>query len=565
MLEEEIIELLENSGIRTSKEILEVPPQEEFGDIAFPCFDLAKIEKKNPQLIAEDIAKKIKISKNSLISKVESKGGYVNFFFNYLTLSKIILKNIIGKKGKYGSSAIGKNKKIVIDFSAPNIGKPMHVGHIRSTIIGDSLIKIYDFLGYKTIGINYLGDIGLHIGKIIVAYELWLNKKALKQDPIKELLRLYVKFCKQEKIEFQEGQDEEFGGNEWTDKAKEKLRLLESGDKRTIEVWHEIIKESKKGFDRVYKLLNVGFDEITGQSKFSDMGKEIVLEGVKKGIAKQEEDNAIYIELEKIPKKYILRSNGTASYITQDIGAAVERYEKYKFDKMIYVTDYRQESHFHQLFEILERFGYSFHDKCIHLPFGTVNFGKEIMSTREGKVVFLEDVLKKTIEKAEDEIRKRKTKGDAEKIGISSIKYIILKNDPIKDVEFSWESALSFEGNAGPYLQYAYTRCSGILGKSKKWKPSYSARELTNCEKTLVKILSRFPKIVEQSSNDLRPNYVCNYVYELAVAFNNFYENCPVIKAEKKIKNFRLTLVKSAQTVLKNCLELLGIEPVEKM
>jgi arginyl-tRNA synthetase len=332
-------------------------------------------------------------------------------------------------------------------------------------------------------------------------------------------------------------------------------------------IWNEIIKESKIGFDRVYKILDVRFDEIVGQSKFSNKGKKVISEAIKKKLVIKENDGAVYVDFqnEKIPKKYILRSNGTASYITQDIGAAVERYEKYNFDKMIYVTDYRQELHFQQLFEILNKFGYSFYSKCIHVPFGTVNFGKEIMATRVGKIILLEDLLKKTIEKAHDEIKKRKTKGDATKIGVGAIKYIILRNEPIKDVEFSWKSALNFEGDSGPYLQYAHTRCSGILRKSKNLKLSYSIKQLTDQEKRLLKMLSMFPETVEQAAINLKPSQICNYVYDLATSFNEFYEKCPVIKAEKELKNFRLTLVNATAIVLKNALNLIGIEAVDKM
>ena len=484
------------------------------GDFAFPCFKLSSIFKKSPVEIAKQLEKEIK--PKSPLKQIKAQGPYLNFFID----KNIIIQKLFDSVDEnYGKSNYGKGKKVAIDFSAPNIGKPMHVGHIRSTIIGDSFIRAFDYQGYETIGINYLGDIGLHIGKLIVAWELWLDRKALKQDPIEELLRLYVKFCKEEKSEIQEGAEEaddaaNYENNEWTKKAKEKLKLIELGDKKANKIWEEIRKASGKGFDRVYKILNVNFTETTGQSKFSDAGKEIVLNALKKGIAKTDETGAVYIEFPKetnLPKKYVLRSNGTASYITQDIGAAVERYKKYKFDKMIYETDYRQTLHFQQLFKILEMFGYNFSEKCQHIGHGTINFGKEIFATREGKIILLEDVLKKTIEKAKQEIEKRKTKGDPEKIAVAAIKYIILRNEPIKDVEFSWDAALNFEGDSGPYLQYSYARASSIIKKAGKSKNKLVIPEKPELQEiNLIKKMEDFPKIVSSMAEKLNPQLMAN-------------------------------------------------------
>jgi arginyl-tRNA synthetase len=559
-IKEEIIKILEKQTKLKKNEIstiLEIPPSPEVGDFAFPCFKLSSILKKNPVEIAKQLQKEIKTTTN--LEKVEAKGPYLNFFINKKQEADFILKI----NEDYGKSSQGKNKKIVIDFSGPNIGKPMHVGHIRSTVVGDSILRVYNNLGYSTIGINYLGDIGLHIGKLIVAWELWLNKKALEKDPIKELLRLYVKFCENEKSEFQEGQDEEFEDNEWTGKAKEKLKLIELGDKKAHEIWKQIRVYSGKGFDKVYKILNIDFTETTGQSRFSESGKEIIVNALKKGQAKTEKDGAVMVEFDKLPKRYILRSNGTASYITQDMGAAVERNKKYGFDKMIYVTDYRQQLHFQQLFEILNKFEFKFYNKCFHVPFGTVNFGKEIMATRAGKVILLEDVLKKTIEKASEEIKKRKTKGDSEKIAVGAIKYVILRNEPIKDVEFSWDAALNFEGESGPYLQYSYARASSILRKAKKSKNKIEIPNLNNQEVELIKKIADFPEIVKSSAEKLNPSLIAHYSHELAQIFNEFYHNTKVIG--EKEEAFRLKLVDAFRITLKNSLYLLGIEVMDEM
>ena len=332
MFKQEIINMLsKETRLRPEQveNLIEIPPNPEMGDYAFPCFILSKKEKKAPNQIAEKLAKKIKII--SQISSLESKGPYLNIFINKEKLAQEIIKI----NSNYGKTDLGKKRKIAIDFSAPNIGKPMHIGHIRSTIVGDSLMRIYSFLGYTPIGINYLGDIGLHIGKLIVAWELWLNKESLKKDPVAELLRLYIKFCGKEKSEIKQGQEdepEEFQNNEWTNKAKEKLKLLELGDKKIHMIWGDIKKASGKGFNKVYELLNVEFTETIGQSYFAEKGKEIVTNAILKGHAKAESDGAVFTEINK-QKKYILRSNKTASYITYDLGAAVERFNKHNFHK----------------------------------------------------------------------------------------------------------------------------------------------------------------------------------------------------------------------------------------
>ena len=469
---------------KLSKEDIEnsltIPPNVEMGDFAFPCFKLSAVFKKSPVEIAKQLEKEIKLKGN--IVKVSANNGYLNFFTDKNSEIMDLFENVGEDYGKPLSSRENAKKKIIVDFSSPNVGKPMHIGHIRSTVIGDSLIRVFDFLGYDTFGINYLGDIGLHIGKLIVAWEIWLDKKALKEDPIKELLRLYVKFCDEEKSEIKEGVDEEsdlYENNEWTNKAKEKLKLIELGDKKAHEIWKEIRVASGKGFDRVYEMLKVNFDETTGQSHFSDSGKEIILNALKKGKAFVDETGATFVDFKdfkelglkhELPKKCVLRSNGTASYMTQDIGALIERYKKHKFAEIVYVTDYRQRAHFEQLFSIVKKFGYDFLEKCKHVGFGTVNFGKEIIATREGKIILLEDVLRKTVDKAKEEIKKRKTKGDAEAIGVGAVKYIILRNEPVKDVEFSWDVALNFEGDSGHYLQYSYARASSIIRKAKQEK-----------------------------------------------------------------------------------------------
>ncbi|MEM0465720.1 MAG: arginine--tRNA ligase [Candidatus Pacearchaeota archaeon] len=570
MFKEKIAEILEKQTHLKKSEIfnlIEIPPSESLGDYAFPCFILSKKEKKSPNIIAENIMKRLSENIPEEIEKIESKGPYLNFFINKRILAELVIKI----NSNFGKTNIGRKRVILIDYSSPNIGKPLHIGHIRGTLIGNSLMRIYDFLGYKSIGLNYLGDVGLHIGKLIVAYELWLDKDALKKDPVNELLRLYIKFCEKEKSEIQMESEEELVDNKWTNKAREKIRLLELGDKKTLRIWKDIYNASKKGFDKVYEVLKVSFHESTGQGFYERIGKDIVLKALKKGIAKQEEDGAIYFlpdEKNTEKKKYILRKNKTASYITYDIGAAYERYKKYKFYKMIYETDLRQIEHFQSLFLFMKKLGYPFADKMIHLPHGTIRFENEILSTRKGNIILLEDVINKAIEKAKIEISKRKTKGDPVKVGVGAIKYIILKSEPMKDINFSWESALSFEGNTGPYLQYSYARATSIVKKKKNLNKGNLKINLKDyvfqkSEILLIKKISEFPEIIIESEKKLNPAIIANYAYELAQIFNEFYHECHVIDSKEEV--FRLRLVDSFRTCLKNALHLLGIEVMEEM
>ncbi len=561
-----IIEILEKTlNGKIKKEdiasLIEIPPQQDMGDYAFPCFSLAKIEKKSPLLIAEELMQKLRKNLVKEISGVEVKSAYLNFFIDKKFLTDKILKEAIKKD--YGVIKKKKSLKIVVDYSCPNAGKPMHIGHIRSTVIGDSICRLTAKNGDISIGINYLGDIGLHIGKLIVAWELWLDKTKLKENPTKELLRLYVEFCKNEKSEIREGTEEdEYANNEWTQKARDKLKLIEEGDKKANKIWEEIKEASVKGFDRVYKKLDIAFDEITGQSNFTDIGKEVVSKGVRGGIFKTEKDGAVYIELGE-QKKYVLRGNGTAFYMTQDLGAAVDRSRKYHFDRMVYVTDYRQKLHFKQLFEILKKLGHDFSRNCSHIGFGTINFGSEIMATREGKVVLLEEVIDKVTEKVKLQNKMRSSNADPLAISIAALKYAILRIESSKDVEFSWERALEFEGNTGPYLLYSYARASSILRKVKKNKKKMEIFDLGPQEIALIKKIAEFPEIVLKAYEQLAPNLVANYSYDLAQIFNEFYHAHQVIGSKEE--NFRLKLIMAFRNTLKNSLALLGIGVLEEM
>ncbi len=555
--------------------LVEIPPNPKLGDYAFPCFELVKKLKKNPGEIARELAEKIKPEKE--ISKIKVVDAYINFFINKKTLAESVVRKILKEKENYGRKK--ENRKIVIDFSGPNIGKPLHVGHIRSSVLGDSLKKIFEFLGNKTIGINYLGDTGLHIGKLIVAHKLWGNAKKIEENPQKELLNLYVKFCKKEKISAEQELEKflkreerkKYLENEWTKRARKELEKLEKNDKENKKIWKKIKKYSIKGFLKTYKILDIEFNEITGQSKFSNVGKKVVEIALSKGIATRNKKGKITAKLKKdnLPNKIILRGNGTALYSTQDLGAAVARYKKYKFDRMIYVVGFEQQLYFKQIFKILEKLGYKWSKNLVHLPFGLLSLEQGRISSREGRVVFLQDVIDRVKILALKEINaknpklKNKEKA-AEKIGLAALKYSILSKEPIKTSKFSFKQALSFEGDTGPYLQYSYVRASSIIRKAKKQlTTNFNISGLTENEIELVKKLSGFPEIVNKAKEDLNPSLITNYGFNLCQEFNKFYHICPVI--DSKFELFRVALVEAFKIVVRKILYLLGIKPLEKM
>ncbi|MEM5879328.1 MAG: arginine--tRNA ligase [Candidatus Aenigmatarchaeota archaeon] len=557
MVEEEIKAILKKAGIKEIK--LEIPKVKEFGDIAFPCFDLAKKERRSPNEIAEELAKKIKIPKGSFIEKVEARAGYLNFFFDYQRISELVLKKVMKKK------FTRKKERVMVEFSQPNPVHSMHIGHARGTFLGDSLSRILEFLGYDVVRANLMNDVGLQVAKLVTAYLTWAKGEKPKGKPDVWLWNLYVKFHEEAKND-----------PSLEEKARENLRKFEIEREKELEkIWRKIVNWCVEGFEETYHKLGIKFDVYFYESDFRELGKKIVQEGLKKGIMTKMEDGAVLSRLENfgLPDTILLRSDGTGLYITSDLGMTVHRFEKYKLRKHIWVVSSEQTLHFKQLFKILELLGYKWVDGCKHFSFDLVRLPEGKMSSREGKAVMLDEVVSKLIEMAYMEIEKRgerfseKEKREiAEAVGIGALKYAIVRIEPEKTITFDWEQMLKLEGDTGPYLQYAHTRCVGILRKAGKFKPSFKSKELTEGEKELIKALMRFEKVVEEAGRDLRPHYICNYAYELATLFDRFYETNPVLKAESEEKrNFRLTLVKATKIVLSQALELLGIKPLEKM
>jgi len=541
-------------------ELLEVPPSYDLGDYAMPCFRLAKELRKAPNIIAQEIAEKIKGSE--LFEKIENVGPYVNFFINKKALCETVLKEVFERKEMFGSTNIGKGRNVIVEFSSPNIAKPFHIGHIRTTVIGQSLYKIYKFLGFNAIAINHLGDYGTQFGKLIVAFKAWGNIEEVESDPIPELLKLYVKF-----------HDEAEKNSSLEDEARMWFSKLENGDEEAVNLWKWMREVSLKEFSRVYDLLNIEFDSYAGESFYSDKMPKVVETLKEKGLL-QESDGAQIVDLEafNMPPALIKKRDGSTLYITRDIAAAIYRKETYDFYKNIYVVGAQQNLHFQQWFKVLELMGYDWVKDCIHVPFGTVSLEEGTMSTRKGRVVFLEDVLKNAVAKTKDIINEKnpnlENKDEVSKqVGIGAVVFQELSNTRIKDYTFSWEKTLSFEGETGPYVQYTHARANSVLSKADHEITSdvdYSL--IANDEAVnVVRLLYSFQDTIIAAMEKNEPSFIARHVVDIAQAFNKFYHECPIIVDDKELQKSRLLIVHSVATVIKTGLGLLGIDAPKKM
>ncbi len=534
--------------------LVEVPPSPDLGDFAFPCFQLAKSRKKSPAQIAVELAQKLSISDD--FEKVEVKGPYLNFFLNGKSIAEKLLPQIKKEREKFGSSKSGKGKTIVIDLSSPNIAKPFGIGHLRSTIIGNSIGNICSFLGYKVIKVNYLGDWGTPFGKIIAGYQKWGDPKKLKETPIKHLYEIYVRAANDPEME---------------EKGRETFKRLEDGDKEIVKIWENFRKLSLKEFDKIYSLLNIEFDVISGESEYNNK-MEPTIQKLKKAKLLEESEGAFVVN----PEEYnlgvclIQKSDGATLYATRDITAAIDRKEKFRFDRMFYEVGQEQKLHFKQFFKVLELLGYNWSKDLVHIDHGLYldKDGKKF-ATRQGKTVFMEDILIETrdlarseIQKREKELNEKELDDRALKIARAAIFYGDLRNHRSNDMTFDIDRFLSFEGNTGPYLLYTYARAQSILRKASSRKKT-ELSEISQKEKVLLLKLANFPGVISQSYESLAPNLIANYAYELAQIFNEFYHSSQVIGSEQEA--FRLQLVETTAQVLKNSLNLLGIETIEKM
>lgn len=540
--------------------LIEVPPNKDMGDFAFPCFKLAKVFRKAPNMIAAELSEKIEAK--GVISNVTPLGGYINFFVNKSQLAETVIKDVLTKKEKYGHSNLGKDKTIVIDFSSPNIAKPFHIGHIRTTVIGNALYKIYDSQGYNTVRINHLGDYGTQFGKLIVAFKLWGNKEAVEANPIPELLKLYIQF-----------HDEAEKHPEMEDEARAWFTKLENGDKEAKELWQWFRDESLKEFARVYDLLDIEFDSYNGESFYSDKMDRVIDIIKDKGLLQESQGtNIVDLEEYNMPPALITKNDGSTLYMTRDLAAALYRKENYDFEKCIYVVGSQQSLHFQQLFKVLELVGFEWAKDMVHVPFGMVALEEGTMSTRKGRVVFLEDVLKQAIEKTKETMLAKNPNAlnvdeIAKQVGVGAVVFQELSNSRIKDYTFSWSRTLSFEGETGPYVQYTHARCCAVLRKAEEEVITDINYELLNDVDSaeVLKVIASFNKTILNAMRKNEPHIITRFVLDLAQAFNKFYHDNSILVEDAELRKARLALVCATRQALENGLKLLGMQAPERM
>ena len=553
-------EKIEDLTLEEIVALIEVPPNKEMGDFAFPCFKLAKVFRKAPNMIAADLAENIEAK--GAISKVMPLGGYVNFFVNKSQLAKTVINDVLTKKEKYGHTDLGQDKAVVIDFSSPNIAKPFHIGHIRTTVIGNALYKIYDSQGYNVVRVNHLGDYGTQFGKLIVAFKLWGSKEAVEANPIPELLKLYVKF-----------HEEAEQKPEMEDEARAWFTKLENGDEEAKALWQWFRDESLKEFARVYDLLDIEFDSYAGESFYSDKMGVVIDQLKEKGLLVQSQGtNVVDLEQYNMPPALITKNDGSTLYMTRDLAAAIYRKNTYDFDKCIYVVGSQQSLHFQQLFKVLELMGYEWSKDLIHVPFGMVSLEEGTMSTRKGRVVFLEDVLKQAVEKTKEIVLSKNPNAKnveqiAKQVGVGAVVFQELSNSRIKDYTFSWSRTLSFEGETGPYVQYTHARCCAVLRKAEEEVTADINYDLLSegDGAEVLKVIGSFNKAILAAMRKNEPHIITRFVLDLAQAFNKFYHDNPILVDDVEVRKARLALVAATRQTIENALTLLGMHAPERM
>ncbi len=549
---------IDGASVQEIEQLIVTPPDNTYGDYALPCFKFAKILRKSPVMIAEELQSSYPV--DDVIVKVIAVNGYLNFTVNRQGRASQVLKEILTLEDDYGSSKLGNCKTVCIDYSSINVAKPFHIGHLSTTVIGGALYKIYKKLGYNVIGINHLGDYGTQFGKLIYAYKEWGNREEVEKGRVKELMRLYVKY-----------HDEAEKNPALDDKAREYFKLIEQGDKECNELFKWFKDLTLLDVDRVYKQLGIVFDSYNGESFFNDkMG--IVIDELQSSGLLVESEGAKIVNLEEygMPPCLILRSDGASLYATRDLAAAYYRKKEYDFDKCLYVVAYQQNLHFKQFFKVLELLGKPWAKDMVHVAFGMVSLEEGTMSTRKGKVVFLEDVINKCCEKALQIINDKNPdlenkEETANAIGVGAVIFGALSSSRIKDIVFSYDKVLNFDGETGPYCQYTYARAVSVLKKGGDIGVYPENYELNEQEYDLLSLLAEYPNVIKQSAEKYEPSMITRYAVDLSEAFNKFYFDCKILGEEDGVKNFRLALTFATKTVIKNALSLLGIKAPEKM
>lgn len=558
----EKIDFLTNDDI---SQLIEIPPKPEMGDFAFPCFRLAKELHKAPPVIAKEIADSITLP--DYVDHVDIQGAYINFFLKKTGFVQSMVEAVSAED--FGASTEGNGKTICIDYSSPNVAKNFHVGHLRTTIIGNSLYKIYSKLGYKVERINHLGDWGTQFGKLIVAYKNWGDEQAIKEKGVEELMRLYVAFHNAAKE-----------NPELDDEARAWFNKMEQGNEEALKIWKWFVDISLTEYKRTYALLGLDFDHFTGESFYRNMTSDIVKKLTDANLL-TESEGAKIVDLEEynMAPCLILKNDGSSIYATRDLAAIFYRKNTYNFVKALYVTGQEQKLHFAQVFKVVELLGNEWaKDQLVHIPYGLVSLNGAKLATREGNVIYAEDILLEAISKIKKTIEEKNPNLEdkdevARIVGVGAVIFNDLYNQRIKDVSFSWEKLLNFDGETGPYVQYTYARCSSILRKAGIPTDTYKV-DLSNVDYSIItdeasvellKEISRFPAVVKDASEKYEPFIVARFAVAVAQAFNKFYTVNRINVEDENIKNTRIALVKITRKVLKDALDLLGIGVVEEM
>ena len=533
-----------------------LPPNSEMGDYALPCFKFAKVLRKSPAVIAEEL--KSGFATDGVISEVSAVNGYLNFKVNKAELAKQVLGEIFKKGDKYGSSECGKGKTVCIDYSSVNIAKPFHIGHLSTTVLGGALYKLFGFLGYNVVGINHLGDYGTQFGKLICAYKHWGNREEVEKGGIHAINDLYVRFNNQA--------DEQMEAE-----AREYFRLIESGDKEANEIFEWFKSLTLKYVQEIYDKLGVKFDSYAGERFYTDKMQPVIDELKSKNLLKESEGAQIVdLEAYSMPPCLILRSDGASLYATRDLAAAIYRKNTYNFDKCLYVVAYQQNLHFKQVFKVLELMGKEWAKDLVHVAYGMLSLEDGAMSTRKGKVVWLEDVINKCVEKAYAVVTEKNPDLEnkreiAEKVGLGAVIFGALYNNKIKDIVFSYDKVLSFEGETSVYVQYTCARANSVLSKAGNSGCVVEGYEPNALEFEVVKQLASFPDTLKEAADKYEPCYIARFAVDLAQKYNKFYIECKILSETGDKKLFRLALTKVTLQTLKNSLKILGIGVPDKM
>lgn len=555
------INAIVNINVDELATFIEIPPNSEMGDYAFPCFKLAKEMRKAPPMIAAEL--KEKLSADEIVSRIEVAGGYLNFFINKNNFVKDVMEDAVRKGENFGRTNVGEGKTIVIDYSSPNIAKPFHIGHLRSTVIGGALYKIYKFLGYNVIGVNHLGDWGMGVCRTIAGYNLWKDEYDFSENAIDSILKIYVRF---NKVEKEDAKYKEY--------AVEALKKLEAGDKETVDLWKWIIKISLEDYEKIYNLIGCKFDSFNGEAFYIDK-TDRVIEEIKAKNLLEESEGAYVVRMDDdtMPPCIILTSAGTTIYATRDLAALLYRIDTYNFDKCLYLVGNEQKLHFKQIFSVLAKMGYEeYAKKCEHISFGLIldETGEKIGS-RKGNIITLKEIFNEAIEKSLKLIEEKNPDLEnkeevAKMVGVGAIVFNDLADNRAKDEIFDWNQILNFAGETGPYMQYAYVRTQSILRKA-GYIPETAdfSKLLDNEAMEVVKLIANFTNTVIEAAAKNEPSILSRYLIDLSQSYSKFYKQNHVICDEKEVQDARLLLTKIVGDIIKNGLGLLGIECPERM